>query len=156
MVATSGCIVDETTITIIVIDMEAVATVATASTTTDGTPISMVYVVDMEMVMAMVIVCLLFNLMMNVEFTVDTSGTSVISAHEDSDASAYGSRGSGCGDGAHRPAGKQYAIPNGEHHSSQAVAQRTLSHGRASGMDAGWNGPDGPPPHLIGRPSQCW
>jgi hypothetical protein len=76
--------VDETTITIIAIDVEAVATVATITTTTtsDGTPISVVDVVDMEMVVATVIVCLLFNLMMNVDFTVDTSGASVISTHD--------------------------------------------------------------------------
>jgi hypothetical protein len=85
MVTTSACIVDETTIPIIAINMEAVATLATittTTTTTDGTPISVVDVLDMEMVMATVIVCLLFNLMMNVEFTVDTSGTSVISTHD--------------------------------------------------------------------------
>jgi hypothetical protein len=83
MVTTSTCVVDETTITIITIDMEAVATVATITTTTMvGTPISVVDVVDMEMVVAMVIVCLLFNLMMNVKFTVDTSGASVISTHD--------------------------------------------------------------------------
>jgi hypothetical protein len=80
MVTTSACIVDETTITIIAIDVEAVAMAATI-TTKVGTPISVVDVVDMEMVMAAVIVCLLFNLMMNVEFTVDTSGASVISTH---------------------------------------------------------------------------
>jgi hypothetical protein len=75
--------VDETTITIIAIDVEAVATVATITTTTMvGTPISMVDMVDMEMVVAMVIVCLLFNLMMNVKFTVDTSSASVISTHD--------------------------------------------------------------------------
>jgi hypothetical protein len=83
MVTTSACIVDETTITIIAIDMDTVATVATITTTaTVGTPISMVDVVDMEMVVAMVIVCLLFNLMMNVKFMVDTSGASVISTHD--------------------------------------------------------------------------
>jgi hypothetical protein len=62
---------------------EAMAMVATIATTTMvGTPISVVGVVDMEMVVAMVIVCVLFNLMMNVKFTVDTSGTSVISTHD--------------------------------------------------------------------------
>jgi hypothetical protein len=83
MVTTSTCIVDETTITIRMIDVEAMATVATITTTTlVGTPISVVDVVDMEMVVAKVIVCLLFNLMMNVKFTVDTSGASVISTHD--------------------------------------------------------------------------
>jgi hypothetical protein len=84
MVTTSACVVDKKTVAIIMIDMEAVAMVATITTTTtmDGTPISVVDVVDMEMVVATVIVCLLFNLMTNVEFTVDTSGASVISTHD--------------------------------------------------------------------------
>jgi hypothetical protein len=83
MVTTSTCVVNKTTITIITIDMEAVAMVATITTTTMvGTPISVVGMVDMEMVVAMVIVCVLFNLMMNVKFTVDTSGASVISTHD--------------------------------------------------------------------------
>jgi hypothetical protein len=49
-----------------------------------------------------------------------------------------------------RQTGQHYSIINGSSHSSRAELQRTSYSGGAPSTDAGWNGPDGPPPHLIG------